>query len=316
MRRKPRSFRLFQDFCACSNTFAWGNETALYGAMTKNEDGTYRYVLDNTNEDVRDLNAGDTLTETFTFSYTDKDGDKATGSVTITIHGVDDYTVIYAPGAHGTWDAEDYTTPRLFKDDATPAAPDADAADMHEPGYTLAGWSPERTDTVTGNVTYTALWTANDDTKYTVKYYYQQLEDGSYPTEADDTAERTGTTGDTAKLTAADQKPVEGLGETGKTYALDRVVDNETIKGDGSTVLEVYFKLQFTVKYERGDHGTFSVDTHSGLDYGAETPDFTGNTDTEHEPGYSFNGWSPAVAETVMDDVTYVAQWTPNSDTG
>ena len=299
-----------------TNIFAWGNETAQYGAMTKNEDGTYRYVLDNTNEDVRDLNAGETLEETFTFSYTDKDGDKATGRVTITIQGVDDYTVKYAPGDHGTWDAENYTTPRLFKGDATPAAPDADAADMHEPGYTFAGWSPERTDTVTGNVTYTALWTANDDTKYTVKYYYQQLEDGSYPTEADDTAERTGTTGDTAKLTAADQKPVEGLGETGKTYALDRVVDNETIKGDGSTVLEVYFKLQFTVKYERGDHGTFSVDTHSGLDYGAETPDFTGNTDTEHEPGYSFNGWSPAVAETVMDDVTYVAQWTPNSDTG
>lgn len=96
------------------------------GAMTKNEYGTYRYVLDNTKEAVRKLNAGETLEETFTFSYTDEDGDKATGSVTITIHGVDDYTVIYAPGAHGTWDAEDYTTPRLFKDDATPAAPDAE----------------------------------------------------------------------------------------------------------------------------------------------------------------------------------------------
>ena len=112
-----------------TNTFAWGNETALYGTMTKNADGTYRYVLDNTKEAVRELNAGDTLTETFTFSYTDEDGDKATGSVTITIHGVDDYTVIYAPGAHGTWDAEDYTTPRLFKGDETPAAPDTDT--MH-----------------------------------------------------------------------------------------------------------------------------------------------------------------------------------------
>lgn len=95
-----------------TNTFAWGNETAQYGTMTKNGDGTYRYVLDNTKEAVRELNAGDTLTETFTFSYTDEDGDEATGRVTITIQGVDDYTVKYDPGDHGTWDVEQYTTPQ------------------------------------------------------------------------------------------------------------------------------------------------------------------------------------------------------------
>ena len=58
-----------------TNTFAWGNETAQYGTMTKNADGTYTYVLDNTKEAVRELNAGDTLTETFTFSYTDETRD-------------------------------------------------------------------------------------------------------------------------------------------------------------------------------------------------------------------------------------------------
>ncbi|MEI3347240.1 MAG: VCBS domain-containing protein [Dysosmobacter sp.] len=239
-----------------THTFAWGNETAQYGTMTKNANGTYTYVLDNTKEAVRELNAGDTLTETFTFSYTDKDGDKATGSVTITIYGVDDYTVIYAPGDHGTWDAENYTTPRLFKGDPTPAAPDADAANMHEPGYTFAGWNPTRTDTVTGNVTYTAQWTANDDTKYTVEYYYQQM-NGSYSKAGED--EREGTTGDTAKLTAEDQKPGEGLGVTGKNYALaSRPGGWQGHRGRRQHGAEVYFKLQFTVTYQPGDHGTFS----------------------------------------------------------
>ncbi|MEI3347242.1 MAG: hypothetical protein V8R55_02155 [Dysosmobacter sp.] len=36
------------------------------------------------------------------------------------------------------------------------------------------------------------------------------------------------------------------------------MVDNQTIAGDGSTVLKVYFKLQFTVTYQPGINGTFA----------------------------------------------------------
>ena len=37
-----------------------------------------------------------------------------------------------------------------------------------------------------------------------------------------------------------------------------------------------------------------------------ETPKFGGNPTRN---GYTFEGWSPAVSETVTGNVTYVAQW-------
>ena len=71
-------------------TFAWdANQSGEYGEITLNSDGTYSYTLDNSNEEVKALSNHQTLTEKFTYTYTDADGDKATGSVTITIQGVD-----------------------------------------------------------------------------------------------------------------------------------------------------------------------------------------------------------------------------------
>lgn len=72
-------------------------------------------------------------------------------------------------------------------------APDAPAKE----GYTFAGWSPALPETMPANdLTVTAQWTANTDTKYTVKHYLQNL-DGSYPAEPEDTETLTGTTGTT-----------------------------------------------------------------------------------------------------------------------
>ena len=71
-------------------TFAWGaNQSGKYGDITLNPDGTYSYTLDNDNAVVKDLSEGETLTEEFTYTYTDADGDVAEGKVTITINGVD-----------------------------------------------------------------------------------------------------------------------------------------------------------------------------------------------------------------------------------
>ena len=79
-------------------TFAWtADQAGTYGTVTLNEDGTYSYVLDNNNADVKALTGaeGETpLTENFTYTYTDADGDIATGSVKITITGVDNEIVI------------------------------------------------------------------------------------------------------------------------------------------------------------------------------------------------------------------------------
>ncbi|WP_300717522.1 VCBS domain-containing protein [uncultured Desulfovibrio sp.] len=75
--------------------FAWdANLSGQYGNITLNPDGTYIYTLDNDNEAVKALSDGETLTEEFTYTYTDADGDVAEGKVTITINGVDNGVVV------------------------------------------------------------------------------------------------------------------------------------------------------------------------------------------------------------------------------
>ena len=184
-------------------------------------------------------------------------------------------------------------------------------------GYTFDGWyaEPELTNKVetlpekypAGTTTYYAKWTANTDTKYTVEYYYQARGDYAEPTKR---VERNGTTDTLAQVSNEDKIPEQ----TG--YVYDATAENVlegTIAGDGSLVLKVYFKQQFTVTYKPGTQGTFTKQTKTGLDYGTTTPTFEGKT--TGKPGYTFAGWEPSVATEVTSNAEYVAQWTPNTDT-
>ncbi len=71
-----------------------------YGTLTLNADGSYSYVLDNTNPAVNALKDGDTLTELFTYVIGDEDGDAATATLTITIGGATDGTPGIVPVDH------------------------------------------------------------------------------------------------------------------------------------------------------------------------------------------------------------------------
>jgi VCBS repeat-containing protein len=62
-----------------------------YGKLTLNADGSYTYVLDDTNPVVNALRDTQSLTdEVFTYTITDADGDTSTTTLTITIHGKTD----------------------------------------------------------------------------------------------------------------------------------------------------------------------------------------------------------------------------------
>ncbi len=187
-------------------------------------------------------------------------------------------------------------------------------------GYTFEGWyaEPELTNKVetlpekypAGTTTYYAKWTANTDTKYTVEFYYQT--EGSYKNVADFTDERTGTTDTLAQVTENDKNPAQD--KVGYVYDENAAnVLKGTIAGDGSLVLKVYFKQQFTVTYKPGTQGAFTEQTKTGLDYGTATPAFEGNT--TGKPGYTFAGWQPSVARKVTSNAEYVAQWTANTNT-
>ena len=67
----------------------------------------------------------------------------------------------------------------------------------------------------------------------------------------------------------------------------------------------------YTVTYTDGANGSaFKDQVYSGLKSGVATPAFNG---TPTRSGYTFNGWTPAVAKTVTGDATYTATWSQNS---
>lgn len=69
-------------------SFAWDTkQNGHYGTITLNADGTYSYRLDNDNYTVETLQFGQTLTEEFTYTYTDSNGGAADGSINIYLPG-------------------------------------------------------------------------------------------------------------------------------------------------------------------------------------------------------------------------------------
>ena len=183
-------------------------------------------------------------------------------------------------------------------------------------GYTFQGWQPVGDDIAAEDgifampardVWIVGAWKADDDIPYTVEFYYEN--EGSYLDEPDDSIKHEGTTGTTVVATEADKTP------TRSGYAFDEDAEGNVLEGtvaaDGSLVLKVYFKQQFTVTYTDGVEGeeVFADQVTSGIGYGDQTPAFEGGTPSR--AGYTFAGWVPEVADTVTADATYVAQWAP-----
>jgi VCBS repeat-containing protein len=72
-----------------------------YGTLDLNSDGTYTYTLDNGNNTVQELDSGESLTESFSYTITDTDGDESTTSLTVTINGADEPPSIVIPDVNG-----------------------------------------------------------------------------------------------------------------------------------------------------------------------------------------------------------------------
>src|SRR3546814_1357817 len=66
------------------------SDLSTYGTLTLNADGSYSYALDNANSAVQGLSAGQILTEIFSYTITDGDGESATTTQTITTNGANE----------------------------------------------------------------------------------------------------------------------------------------------------------------------------------------------------------------------------------
>ena len=119
-------------------------------------------------------------------------------------------------------------------------------------GYTFKGWdtnpkgegsiAPDtqvQVDNNGGENVLYAIWTANTDTKYTVKFYYQNV-DGTYTLNHSD--KRTATTDTEVSVTADDKAAKENNNYVFEADNKDNVLSGN-VAGNGSLVLKLYFKL-------------------------------------------------------------------------
>lgn len=134
-------------------------------------------------------------------------------------------------------------------------------------GYTFAGWDPQLPDTMpVGGDKLTATWTAGS-ANYSVQYWQENANDDNYSYV--DRESRTATVGST--VSGSNDKSYSGF-----TY--DHADLNVVVKGDGSSVVNVYYKRNiYEVKFynNRGDkedttkritakHGAFIGDKWPG----------------------------------------------------
>ncbi|MGN0705064.1 MAG: InlB B-repeat-containing protein, partial [Lentihominibacter sp.] len=107
-------------------------------------------------------------------------------------------------------------------------------ADPSRMGYTFAGWKPNDPSFSFGsqldkNVTLTASWTANSNTKYTVIHWQENANDDNYSFA--ESEQKSGTTG-------AD---TEAIANSYSGFTAEEITQ-KTIAGDGSTIVNVYYK--------------------------------------------------------------------------
>ena len=168
--------------------------------------------------------------------------------------------------------------------------------------YDANGNSLKNWDKAGNTTTLYALWTANTNTPYVVKHYKEQL-DGTYPAEADDTDNLTGTTA--ASVTPA-VKSYEGF-----TAPSTQTV---SIAADGSTVVTYqYTRNSYSLSWDVNSGDALTGEYTSGsVKYGASIT----QPNTPTRIGYTFANWSPEVPATMpAANVTCTAQWTVNTYT-
>ena len=177
----------------------------------------------------------------------------ATGNLvsSVTLNGSD--VTLTARVENGHWITYDsqggtYVAPAFVKGNGTTTAPAAPT----RPGYTFRHWSATVGgaaftfgNALTTALTLYAVWTPNTRTQYTVIHWQENADDDEYSYAESET--KYGTTG---AQTSAAAKSYTGF--TAQTIA------QQTIAGDGSTIVSVYYKRNvYEVKfYTRGSYFT------------------------------------------------------------
>ncbi len=168
-------------------------------------------------------------------------------------------------------------------------------------GYTFAGWTPIVGATVAAPesgtvITYNAGWTKD----HVVTFVNEGVETKQVVQDGETVAEPTAPVWD-------DDHDFLGWYNGDVAYDFNTTVtENLTLTAKwrvdfNHNDIEDSEEAHFTVIYDVDG----ALTTHENVLVGLDTPAMADPAKT----GYKFNGWQPAVAETVTDNVTYVAQW-------
>ena len=276
-------------------TFTYAKRTDLsYTVSYVDEDGKALAGA----KTVGDKTFGDTVTENAIdiAGYELAAGERASKSIEIAAEG-NAITFIYAKRAFGlvyTYEgavpagAQQWLNENTTEQDVLFGE---DVSVLDEPeidGYTFSGWIPQGVEVENGSftmpandVTFVGTWTANGDTRYTVNYYQQNINDDDYTLY--NSEERTAETATQVNAIAADRE--------GFTFNAARSVTTGTVAGDGSLVLNIYYdRNAYTVTYTYGGTvpaGAPALPATQTYRYG-QTVTIAPNATLA---GYTFSGW-------------------------
>ena len=140
-------------------------------------------------------------------------------------------------------------------------------------GYTFDGWyiGEEKVESVSASATVTAHWTASNNTKYTVIHWLENADDDGYTLVKDDTQTKNGTTG---AQTNAQAKKYEGF--------TVQTIEQKTIVGDGSTIVNVYYKrnvyiVNFYDREGKKEYTDLRISAKYGANISKKWPTYNGS---------------------------------------
>ncbi|MGC2874199.1 InlB B-repeat-containing protein [Ihubacter sp. mB4P-1] len=195
----------------------------------------------------------------------------------------------------------------------------------HE-GYKFAGWYPTVYDYVTKDMTYEARWVEAYTVTYTDGVEDEEVfEDQVYPNcgYGDETPAFhwnpvtrmfTAASGETADIPVREGYKFTGWTPEVDPYVYGNAVYTATWEKDKdpepTTPTTPVTPIYYTVTYTDGVEGeeVFADQVTDKLVYGTKTPEFAGEPLRD---GYTFEGWTPVVADLVTGNAIYTATWKP-----
>ena len=200
--------------------------------------------------------------------------DSNTPDASITFVAGDTY--VYPVVKTGFWvtfntDGGDYVAPQFRMEPL-----DLSAVTPTRSGYTFDGWyiGEEKVESVSASATVTAHWTASNNTKYTVIHWLENADDNEYSSK--DIEIKSGTTGAKTAATAKSSKDEDYQGFTAQK------IEQKTIAGDGSTIVNVYYKrnvyiVNFYDRKGKKEYTDLRISAKYGANISKKWPTYNGS---------------------------------------